>query len=164
MSSESQSIVDAIPICQECRAQLPVAAKFCWLCGKAVNSYPPPMNQFAPSTTHNQQQSSGVLWALVAAATFGTVHLIWIAPTLVFDPVFVAMLIPLVVIALTIVALIAQSARRAGRPWRPEKAAAISILGVLTAVGVAIVVTMVVVVALLVAFVITCGGAGRLPS
>lgn len=164
MSSDSTTTVVATPICPACRAELPLAAKYCWLCGNSVQPYSPEKPGATPSLPRPHHQSVAVLWALVVVALFGLVQLSVTAPVVLHDPLFLTTAIAFVAIAITIVALLARSARREGRPWQPEKTAAISILGVVTAIGAAVIATLAIIIALVIAFIVTCGAAGRLPT
>jgi hypothetical protein len=164
MSADSPTTVVAIPICAECRAELPVAAKYCWLCGKPIQPYSPNFAPVALGAPCPQRQSLAVLWALVAVAFCGLILLSGTAPVVLYDPIFVATAVSFMAIAVVTVTLLARSARVAGRPWQAEKTAAISMLGVVTAIGVAVIATIVLGVVLAITFLITCGAAGRLPT
>lgn len=164
MSPDSTTTVVAIPLCSACRAELPVTAKFCWLCGKPVPVYSPDLATITLGSPRPQRQSTAVLWALVAVAFCGMILLSVTAPVVLRDPVFMTTAIAFVAIALVTVAVLARSARGAGQPWHAEKTAAVSILGVVMAIGAAVIATIVLVVVLAITFLITCGAAGRLPT
>jgi hypothetical protein len=110
------------------------------------------------------RQSQVVLWVLVVAGLLGVSHLAATSPDVLRDPAFLSTVIPLALLVLGCVAMVAASARNVGRPWHPGKTAAVSALGIIFVVGVSFFVALAVIVVSFIAFIITCGAAGRLPA
>ena len=153
--------------CSQCGAVRLKGAKFCWLCGASVASQatvakivttPAPAPAPAQGVT-----GASVLWIIVIVAAISLLGLVgsfW--EQLQTDPLFRNVALGIAVPAVAIIALITARASQSGSP-NSGTALALGALGTIGVLFAALCAALAVVVASAIAFIFTCGAAGRLP-